>query len=102
MDLKLIVIVWRLCSGSVVVTDASQLGLNLSTWDLSVWSLCVFPVHAWVLSVFLTSSHTVPQSKDIHTEWIGDCPVSICCSFLYVGPVIDWQPVQDVCHPHPM
>ena len=44
-------------------------------WGLSVWSLHVLPVYAWVLSGF---SGFLPPSKNMHVRLIGDsknCPL---------------------------
>ena len=67
------------------------------TWGLSVWSLHVLPVYAWVLSGY---SGFLPPSKNMHVRLIGDSKVVLRseCVWLLVlcGPVIDWWPVQGV------
>ncbi len=73
---------------------------------LSVWSLHVLPVSAWVLSGY---SSFLPQSKDMQFRLIGDSklPVGVNvsvngCLSLYVSPAVNWRLVQGVPHPHPM
>ena len=76
-------------------------------WGLTVWSLHVLPVYAWVLSGY---SGFLPPSKNMHVRLIGvssgvskiiprsECECVCGClshSSLY-GPVMDWRPVQDV------
>merc|ERR1712035_272647 len=93
--------------GAVVSTAASQqegpefdppaprLGQGLS-----VRSLHVLPVPAWVLSGY---SGFLPQSKDMHVRLIGNSKLSVGvnvrlngCSSLCVGPAINWRLVQGV------
>ena len=72
-------------------------------WSLSVWSLHVLPVYAWVLSGY---SGFLPPSKNMHVRLIGDPKMVLrsecervcgCLSRLSLcGPVMDWQPVQGV------
>merc|ERR1712035_185044 len=68
---------------------------SILTWGLSVWSLHVLPVPAWVLSGY---SGFLPQSKDMHVRLIGDSKLSVGvnvrvngCSSLCVGPAINWR-----------
>ena len=65
---------------------------------LSVWSLHVLPVYAWVLSGY---SGFLPPSKNMHVRLIGDSKLSLgvsvhgCVSRLSLcGPVMDLWPVQ--------
>jgi len=47
-------------------------------WGLSVWSLHVLPVYAWVLSEY---SGFLPPSKNMHVSLIGVCKIvlrSVC------------------------
>ena len=69
---------------------------------LSVWSLHVLPVYAWVLSGY---SSFLPPSKNMHVRLIDDSKLSLgvsvsvngCLSRLSLrGPVMDWRPVQGV------
>ena len=67
-------------------------------WGLSLWSLHVLPVYAWVLSGY---SGFLPPSKNMHVRLIGDSKLSSgvcgCLSRLSLcGPVMDWRPVQGV------
>ena len=63
---------------------------------LSVWSLHVLPVSAWVLSGY---SGFLPPSKNMHVRLIGDSKLSLgvsvsvgdCLSLC--GPVMGWRPV---------
>ena len=78
---------------------------NESSWyesrlSLSVWSLHVFPVFAWVLSGY---SGLPPPPKNMHVRFVGDSKSSLgvsvsvdgCVSHLALcGPVMDWRPVQ--------
>ena len=41
-------------------------------WGLSVWSLHVLPVYAWVLSGY---SGYLPPSKNMHVRLIGDSKI---------------------------
>ena len=41
---------------------------SIPTWGLSVWSLHVLPVYAWVLSGY---SGFLPPSKNMHVRLIG-------------------------------
>jgi len=68
-------------------------------WGLSVWSLHVLLIYAWILS---RSSGFLPPSKNMHVRLIGDSKLSFgvnvimhCCLSL-CGPVMDWRPVQGV------
>ena len=73
-------------------------------WDLSVWSLHVLPVSAWVLSGF---SGFLPQSKNMHVRSIGDSKLSLgvnvsvngCVSLC--GPAMNWRLIQGVTLPSP-
>ena len=68
---------------------------SIPTWGLSVWSLHVLPVYAWVLSGY---SGFLPLSKNMHVRLIGVCKIvlkSECehvCGFLsrlsLCGPVM--------------
>ena len=72
-------------------------------WGLSVWSLYVLPVYAWVLSGY---SGFLPLSKNMDVRLIGDSKIVLrsdcehvcgCLSRLSLcGPVMDWRPVQGV------
>ena len=73
-----------------------------SSWGLSVWSLHVLPVNAWVLS---GCSGFLPPSKNMHVRLIGVSKLSLglsvsvhgCLPRLSLcGPVMDWRPVQGV------
>ena len=75
---------------------------SIPTWGLSVWSLHVLPVYAWVLSGY---SGFLPLSKNMHFRLIGDSKLSLgvsvsmcgCFSRLSLcGPVMAWRPVQGV------
>ena len=75
---------------------------SIPTWGLSVWSLHVLPLYAWVLSGY---SGFLPPSKIMHVRLIGDSKLSLgvsvsvcgCLSPLSLcGPVMDWRPVQGV------
>ena len=44
------------------------------SWGLSVWSLHVLPVYAWVLSGY---SGFHPLSKNMHVRLIGDSKLSL-------------------------
>ena len=72
--------------------------------DLSVWSLHVLPVSAWVLSGF---SGFLPQSKNMHVRSIEHSKLSVGvhvsvngCLFL-CGPAMNWRLVQGVTLPSP-
>ena len=71
-------------------------GLNHGR-GLSVWSLHVLPVLAWVSSGY---SGFLPQSKNMHVRLIGGSklPVGVGVSgcLSSCGPVMDWRPVQGV------
>jgi len=57
--------------GTVVSTAASQRhgpGFDSRLGSLSVWSLHIFPVSAWVSS---GCSGFLPQYKDVRVRWIG-------------------------------
>jgi len=69
-------------------------------WGLSVWSLHVLPMHAWVPSGY---SGFLSPSKNMHVRLIGVSKIvlrSVCervCGCLSLCcPVMDWRPVQDV------
>ena len=47
---------------------------SIPTWGLSVWSLHVLPVYAWVLSRY---SSYLPPSKNMHIRLIGDSKLSL-------------------------
>ena len=51
------------------------------SWGLSVWSLHVLPVNAWVLSGYSTF---VPLSKNVHVRLTGDFFVVIDCPWVCV------------------
>ena len=67
---------------------------------LSVWSLHVLPVFAWVFSGY---SGFLPQSKDMQLRLIGECKLSLGVSVgvngVCVCPAMDWRPVQGVSLP---
>ena len=66
-------------------------------WGLSVWSLHVLPVYAWVLSGY---SGFLPPSKNMHVRLISVSKIvlrseceRVCGCFSRVslcGPVMDW------------
>ena len=64
---------------------------------LSVWSLHVLPVYAWVLS---GSSGFLLPSKNVHVRLIGDSKLNVSVDDVsgvsLCGPVMDWRPVQGV------
>ena len=62
--------------GVVVSTVTSQQRVpgSIPTWGLSVWSLHVLPVYAWVLSGY---SGFLPPSKNMHVRLIGDSKLSL-------------------------
>jgi len=67
-------------------------------WSLSVWSLHVLPVYAWVLSGY---SGFLPPSKNMHVRLIvlrSECERACGClsRLSWCGPVMDWRPVQGV------
>ncbi len=74
-------------------------GSNPGCPGLSVWSLHVLPVSAWVLS---GCSGFLPPSKDMQARLIGVSKLSLgvnvsvrgCLSMC--GPAMDWRPVQGV------
>ena len=75
---------------------------SIPTWGLSVWSLYVLPVNAWVLSGYFGF---LPPSKNMHVRLIDDSKLSLgvsvsmhgCLSRLSLcGPVMDWRSVQGV------
>ena len=72
---------------------------SIPIWGLSVWSLHVLPMYAWVLSRY---SGFLPPSKNMHGRLTGDSKlslgvsVSVCGRLSLCGPVMDWRPVQDV------
>jgi len=95
--------------GVVVSTVASQReGSRFnSRLVLSVWSLHVLPVYAWVLSRY---SSFLPPSKNMHVRLTGDSKLSFGVSVSVCGclsrlslccPVMDWRPVQGVPHLSP-
>ena len=49
------------------VTSQQRVPGSIPTWGLSVWSLHVLPVYAWVLSGY---SGFLPPSKNIHVRLI--------------------------------
>ena len=51
------------------------------SWGLSVWSLHVLPVYAWVL--------TLPPSNNMHLRLTGDSKLSVCGCLSLCGPVMD-------------
>jgi len=76
--------------------EGSRVPGSIPTWDLSVWSLLVLPVDAWVLSGY---SSFLPPSKNMHVRLTGDSKLSLgvsvsvcgCLSRLSLcGPVMDW------------
>ena len=64
---------------------------SIPTWGLSVWSLHVFPVYAWVLSGY--SGFLLPY-KNMHVRLIGDSKIvfrSECeRAWLFVSFVSVW------------
>jgi len=75
------------------------------TWGLSVWSLHVLPVYAWVLSRY---SGFLPLSKNMHVRLIGTpiivlrsvcvvvCIVCLCVALCWTG---DPSRVYSASHP---
>ena len=61
---------------------------SIPTRGLSVWSLYLLPVYAWVLSGY---SGFLPLSKNMHVRLIGDSKLSLgvcvvlCLVLLYVA-----------------
>ena len=91
--------------GSVIVSTVAFSkrvpGPNPSR-GLSVWSLHVLPVYAWVLSGY---SGFLPTSKNMYVRLIGDSKLSLVVSvsvhdcvypLCLCGPVMDLQTVQGV------
>ena len=83
----------------MVSTVASLLPGSNPSRGLSVWSLHVLPVLAWVSS---GCSGFLPESKDMYVWLIGGSklPVGVLvsvrgCSSM-CGPVMDLQPLQGV------
>ena len=70
-------------------------------WGLTVWSLHVLPVYAWVLSGY---SSFLPLSKNMHVRLTGvskivlrsECVCGCLSRLSLCGPVMDWRPVQGV------
>ena len=66
---------------------------SIPTWGLSVWSLHVLPVYAWVLSGF---PGFLPPSKNMHVGLIGDSKKKIVLrsecerAWLFVSFVSVW------------
>jgi len=60
--------------GVVVSTVASQQLCSRFNSHLSVWSLHVLLVYAWVLSGY---SGFLLQSKNMHIRLVGDCKLSL-------------------------
>ena len=88
--------------GGGCLSHSERVPGSIPTWGLSVWSLHVLPVYAWVLSGY---SGFLPPSKNIHVKLIGDSKLSLgvsvsvcgCLSHLSLcGPVMDWRSVQGV------
>jgi len=52
----------------VVSTVAKRVPVSCPGWGLSVWSLHVLPVYAWVLSGY---SGFLPLSKNMHVRFFG-------------------------------
>ena len=82
--------------GGVVVSTVERVPGSIPTWGLSVWSLHVLPVYAWVLSGY---SGFLPPSKNMHVGLIDFSKLSLgvsvsvhgCLSRLSLcGPVMDW------------
>ena len=79
---------FKMNGGVVVSTVTSQQSVpgSIPTWGLSVWSLHVLPVYAWVLSGY---SGFLPPSKNMHVRLTGDSKlslgVSVCvCVVVYL------------------
>ena len=74
---------------------------TVSPWlgGLSMWSLHVLPVSAWVLS---GCSGFLPPSKDMQARLIGVSKLSLGVNVSVSGclsmcdPAMDWRPVQGV------
>ena len=89
--------------GCVCVRGPSPHSKRFLGWNpglgLSVWSLHVLPVYAWVLTGFFGF---LPPPKNIHVRLIGDSKLSLgmsvsahgCLSLC--GAVMDWRPVLGV------
>jgi len=76
-----------------LTTESSRFDSRLV---LSVWSLHVLPVYAWVLSRF---SGFLPPSKNMHVRLTGDSKIvnrndceRVCGCLSLCGPVMDWRP----------
>ena len=78
----------KLQHGSVVVstvTSQQRVPDLIPGWDLSVWSLHVLPVYAWVLS---RDCGFLPLSKNMHVRLIGDSKLSVGVSVSVYGCVL--------------
>ena len=82
-------------------------GLNPG-WGLSVWSLHVLPVYAWVLSRY---SGVLPPLKNVHVRFIFYSKLTLGVSvsmdgglfnLSLCGPVMDWRPCPGCTRSHPM
>ena len=65
----------------------------IPTWGLSVWSLHVLPVYAWVLSGY---SGFLPPFKNMHVRLIGDSKKIVLrseceCVWLFVSFISVWS-----------
>jgi len=73
---------------------------SIPSWGLSMWSLHVLPVYAWVFSP--GTPGFFPPPKNMHFRLIGVSKIVLrsewgCVSRLSLcGPVMDWRPVQGV------
>ena len=92
-------VVWRLAPSS----HSERVPGLIPAWGLSVWSLHVLSVYAWLLSGY---SGFLPPSKNMHIRLIGvskivlrsecECVCGCLSRLSLCGPVMDWQPVQGV------
>jgi len=75
---------------STVATQQERRPGSNPGWSLSVQSLHVLSVYAWVLSGY---SGFLPPSKNMHVSLIGDCKLTLEVNVSMDGclcPVMDW------------
>jgi len=77
---------------------------SIPTCGLSVWSLHVLPVYAWVLSGYSSSSHR-PKTLNVRLIGVSKIVLRSECErvwlFVLFGPVMDWWPIKGVPHLSP-
>ena len=95
-----VVSVCSLCAAAVHKIIYLLIYKGTPGWGLSVWSLHVLPVYAWVLSGY---SGFPPPSKNMHVRLTGDSRIVLmnecermCGCLSLCGPVMDWRSVQGV------